>query len=231
MTIATIGKNKQITIARQITITIQETTINVDVDVRCPDLVPLLPWSPLKGLCGGPLRPEASFMRRTPSTWRTGTLLRFALAQGSLTGDPAVIPSGARSRACHLVWRGSYLLGEVRKVSSWPSSTSLGRGEAPQPRLWHPPPRRQHSSINNLGRVAPVYRSVFSSCCNFPIEFFPVFLRYFIMVLFRFFGWCKGTELVLAVVYLFSGKFLMSSARLSADRPTEILLDKLTGRR
>ena len=49
-------------------------------------------YVPRKGLCGGPLMPEASFMRRTPSTWRTGTLLCLALAQGSLTGDPAVTP-------------------------------------------------------------------------------------------------------------------------------------------
>ena len=49
------------------------------------------PWflfccdSPLKGPCRGPLMPEASFMRQTPSTWRTETLLRLTLAQGSLT--------------------------------------------------------------------------------------------------------------------------------------------------
>ena len=58
--------------------------------------------SPERALVGGGgLRPEASFLRQTPSTLRTGTLLCLALAQGSLTGDPAVTPSGARSRACH----------------------------------------------------------------------------------------------------------------------------------
>ena len=64
---------------------------------------------PPKGLLWGPLRPEASFLRQALSTWRTGTLLCLAPAQGSLTGNPAVTRSGARSRTCHLVRRGSYL--------------------------------------------------------------------------------------------------------------------------
>ena len=60
-------------------------------------------YVPQKGPCGGPLRSEASFMRRTLSTWRTGTLLCLALARGSLTGDPAVTlqaRAGARSIWC-----------------------------------------------------------------------------------------------------------------------------------
>ena len=36
-------------------------------------LVPFLLCSLLQGPCVGRLRPEASFLRRTPSTWRTGT--------------------------------------------------------------------------------------------------------------------------------------------------------------
>ena len=74
-------------------------------------------YVPQKSPCGGPLRPEASYLRQTPSTWRTGTLLCLALTQDSLIGNPAVTPLGARSRACHLVRRGSYR-GEVREVSS-----------------------------------------------------------------------------------------------------------------
>ena len=62
----------------------------VDVDVRCPVLVPFCCISQ-KGPCGlwgRALMPEASFLRQTPSTWRTETLLRLALAQGSLTSHP-----------------------------------------------------------------------------------------------------------------------------------------------
>ena len=36
-------------------------------------LVPFLLCPLLQGPCVGPLRPEANFLRRTPSTWRTGT--------------------------------------------------------------------------------------------------------------------------------------------------------------
>ena len=99
----------------------------VDVDVRCPVLVPFC-CVHQKGPCGGPLRPEASFLRQTPSTWRTGTLLRLALAQGSLTGNPSVTPSGARLRAClreikqsigRKIWNNAFAAGVLlRQV--WP---------------------------------------------------------------------------------------------------------------
>ena len=36
--------------------------VDVDVDVRCPVLVPFF-RDPQTGPCGGPLRPEASFVR------------------------------------------------------------------------------------------------------------------------------------------------------------------------
>ena len=44
--------------------------VDVDVDVRSGSflLCPLL-----QGPCVGPLRSETNFLRRTPSTWRTGT--------------------------------------------------------------------------------------------------------------------------------------------------------------
>ena len=58
---------------------------------------------PQKGACacGGLPMPDANFMRQTPSTWGTGTLLRLALTQGSLTyWQPSCHPFGrALSRA------------------------------------------------------------------------------------------------------------------------------------
>ena len=47
--------------------------VDVDVDVMMSGLVPFLLCPLLQGPCVGPLRPEAKFLRRTPSTWRTGT--------------------------------------------------------------------------------------------------------------------------------------------------------------
>ena len=44
--------------------------VNVDVDVMMSGLVPFLLCPLLQGPCVGPLRPEANFLRRTPSTWR-----------------------------------------------------------------------------------------------------------------------------------------------------------------
>merc|ERR1711966_21188 len=45
----------------------------VDVDVMMSGLVPFLLCPLLQGPCVGPLSPEANFLRRTSSTWRTGT--------------------------------------------------------------------------------------------------------------------------------------------------------------
>ena len=46
--------------------------VDVDVDVMMSGLVPFLLCPLLQGPCVGPSRPEANFLRRTPSTWRTG---------------------------------------------------------------------------------------------------------------------------------------------------------------
>ena len=45
----------------------------VDEDVMMSGLVPFSLCPFLQGPCVGPLRPEANFLRRTSSTWRTGT--------------------------------------------------------------------------------------------------------------------------------------------------------------
>ena len=47
--------------------------VDVDVDVMMSGLVPFLLCPLLQGPCVGPLRSETNFLRRTPSTWRTGT--------------------------------------------------------------------------------------------------------------------------------------------------------------
>ena len=47
--------------------------VDVNVDVMMSGLVPFLLCPLLQGPCVGPLRPEAIFLRQTPSTWRTGT--------------------------------------------------------------------------------------------------------------------------------------------------------------
>ena len=75
--------------------------MDVDVDVRYPVLVP--PLCPPKGPLWELLRPEASFLRQTPSTWRAGTLLRLALAQGSLLLATQLSPLPARARA-RAIW-------------------------------------------------------------------------------------------------------------------------------
>ena len=45
----------------------------LDVDAMMSGLVPFFAIPPLQGPCVGPLRPEANFLRRTPSVQRTGT--------------------------------------------------------------------------------------------------------------------------------------------------------------
>ena len=71
----------------------------VDVDVRCPVLVPFL-LCHLKGPLWGAVKARGQLHASDTlhvAYWNLTVLLCLALGQGSLTGNPAVTPSGARS--------------------------------------------------------------------------------------------------------------------------------------